>query len=99
MGLPARDADGVPFVLPASLIFFLGPAASDISPAVASPSLMEPAPMLLRGTGVPERLPDAAAADFLIFFRVDSLPLDSDSAGDPARFRDLLFLSPFLCLP
>lgn len=94
-GLPAREADGVPLALPTSLIFFLGPAPSDISPAVASPSLVEPAPALDRlaafGTGVPERLPGAVAAVFLIFFRDDSLPLDSDKAGEPARFRDLLF--------
>lgn len=104
-GLPARDADGVPFALPTSLIFFRAAALSDISPAVASPSLVDPTPILVRraatpcGIGVPERLPGAVAVVFLIFFREDSLPLDSDSAGEPALFKDLFFLSPCLLFP
>lgn len=108
-GLPALDAAGVPLpLLPTTLIFFRGPAPSDISPAVASPSLPDPAPPILGrraafvcGRGVPARLPGAVLTVFFIFFRDDSLPLDSDSAGDPARFRDLLFFttSPCFCFP
>lgn len=85
--------------IPAILNFFLAAAPSDISPAVPSPSLPDPAPILdLRaaaaaacGRGVPPRLPVAGVAVFFIFFREDSLPLDSDNAGEPGRFKLLGF--------
>lgn len=111
LGLPARDAEGVPRALPLTSFnfFFLGAAPSDISPAVASPSLPEPAPSLDRraaafdGRGVPERLPVAGVAAFLSFFLEDSFPLDSDSAGEPARFSDFGFFPPspafLFCVP
>lgn len=106
-GLPALDAEGVPLELPTSLIFFFCIAPSDISPAVTSPSLPEPAVILGRRTvvcdspGVLGRLPRAAADAFFCFFLVDSLPLDSDKAGEPARFRDFPFftISESFCLP
>lgn len=74
---------------------------------VASASLPEPCPALLRratfgcDAGVPARLPLPIIEDFFIFLRDDSFPLDSDNAGDPARFKDLVFLanSPGFCFP
>ena len=105
-GLPALEALGVPRALPTSFNFlFLEPVPSDISPAVASPSLPDPAPILERlaiappGRGVPARLPEAGVAVCLSFFLDDSLPLDSESAGEPGRFKDLPFLDPSLGLP
>lgn len=52
-------------------------------------------------TGVPARFPVPVVADFFNFLRDDSFPLDSDNAGDPALFKDLVFLvkSPCFCLP
>lgn len=87
-------------LLAKTLIFFLPPAPSDISPPVASPSLPEPAPPAMPflfappkedGIGVPARLPalDAAEVLNLGFLREDSLPLDSERLGEPARFKDL----------
>lgn len=108
-GLPGLEAAGVPLpLLPSSLDFFRGPAPSESSPAVASPSLPGPVPpSLLRrcafvcGSGESDRLPPARPADFFSFFRDDSLPLDSDRVGEPARFKDLPFFnrSPCFCLP
>jgi hypothetical protein len=90
-----------------SLIFFFCIAPSDISPAVNSPSLPEPAVILGRRTvlvcnpGVLGRLSVVAPDAFFSFFLVDSLPLDSDKAGEPARFNDFPFLpiSESFCLP
>ncbi|KAI6773563.1 hypothetical protein HG531_000412 [Fusarium graminearum] len=89
--LPARDAEGVPRALwlTSFNFFLLAIAPSDISPAVASPSLPDPAPRARRaaapcGNGVPDLLAAADAAFFLSFFREDSFPLDSESAGEPA---------------
>lgn len=78
--------------------FFFARPASDISPPVASPSLMAPAASLARcelGIGVDERLPwTEPVACFLALFREDSFPLDSISErfGDPGRLRLLPFL-------
>lgn len=78
--------------------FFFARPASDISPPVASPSLMAPAASLARcelGMGVDERLPwTEPVACFLALFREDSFPLDSISErlGEPGRLRLLLFL-------
>lgn len=102
-GLPAREPEGVPraFVpvlrwLPPSFCFFfiLPPTPSDISPPVASPSLVEPGPGR-RGKGVPLRLPaseDELGPVLAFFLRVDSVPLESETPGDPARFSDFPFL-------
>lgn len=105
-GLSALEALGVPF--PRFSLEFtavLGPAVpSDSSPPVASPSLVEPLPVLFRRpmfcceTGVPLRLPGAAADVFLNFFREDSFPLDSDKAGEPGLFKDFVFLGTSPCL-
>lgn len=64
---------------------------------MASPSLPDPAPRARRaaapwGNGVPDLLAAADAAFFLSFFREDSFPLDSESAGEPALLSDLPFL-------
>lgn len=104
LGLLARETAGVPRELATILIFFFVPAPSDISPAVASPSLPDPTAILERrrafawGRGVPDRLPVAIVEFFFGFFLVDSFPLDSERAGEPARFRDLLFLPVSACL-
>lgn len=100
LGLPALE-----LILDFSLS--LDPVPSDISPPVASPSLPEPAPALLRRAmaaepkGVPARMPEGSTLFFIFFFRDDSFPLDSDRFGEPARLRDFLFLmaSPSLCFP
>lgn len=105
MGLPALDAEGVPLPpLLLILIFFLGPAPSDISPAVASPSLPDPAPpWALRfiavccNDGVPARLPIAGVEVLNFCFRVDSFPLDSERVGEPARLTPLPFLPRSAC--
>jgi hypothetical protein len=101
-GLPALEAAGLALALPVStLIFFLGPAPSDISPAVASPSLPEPAPPVFAfrliacccKAGVPARLSGAGFEVFFSFFRADSFPLDSESVGELARFNTLPFFA------
>jgi hypothetical protein len=88
--------------------FFFWRAPSDISPPVASPSLVEPMPDLdfpaaPGGRGVPERLGCIEAPDdfFSFFLRELSVPLDSERFGDPGRFRDLPFFaaSTCFCLP
>ena len=76
--------------------FLMPPAPSDISPPVASPSLVEP----VRCDGLPTirgvelRLPVSEAVlgpVLAFFFRVDSVPLESETPGEPARFKDLPF--------
>lgn len=79
--------------------FFFARPASDISPPVASPSLMAPVASLARcelGRGVDERLPGTdPVACFLALFLDDSFPLDSisDRFGEPGRLRLLPFLT------
>jgi hypothetical protein len=100
-GLPAREPDGVPLAVDSTpggrLIFFrMPPAPSDISPAVASPSLVEPAPVRPRcvlGRGVVPRLSGPDVGLDFFFFRVDSLPLESEARGEPGRLRFLPFLA------
>lgn len=99
-GLPARDPAGVPLAPVPSCRrrFILPPAPSDISPAVASPSLVDPAPRAdgPPGRGVALRLPvtELVGPSFFFFlFRVDSVPLESEPSGDPGRFRDLPFFT------
>jgi len=86
--------------VPTSLIFcFLARAPSDISPAVASPSLAAP-PLPLAfcwpGMGVVARLPLSELGPAGCFFTRlcdDSLPLDSERFGDPGRLSDFVFLA------
>lgn len=99
-GLPARDPAGVPLapVPSCGRRFILPPAPSDISPAVASPSLVDPASRAdgPPGRGVAPRLPatELVGPSFFFFlFRVDSVPLESEPSGDPGRFRDLPFFA------
>jgi hypothetical protein len=108
IGLPALEPDGVFFApVPTSLIFFFLTAPSDISPPVASPSLIDPAPTFDRcvpkpgGRGVVDLLSWTDADAFFIFLRVDSLPLDSERFGEPGRLSDLPFFraSVCFCLP
>ena len=107
-GLPALEPAGVPLLLEGrSLIFFFLGWPSDISPPVASPSLADPPAIFLRwpacpwGMGVVERLctADDPACFFTFFLRVDSLPLDSETVGDPDRLRLFTFLVMSAFLP
>lgn len=97
LGELAREPVGVPFapVPRCGRRLTLPPAPSDISPAVASPSLVDPCPR--EGSGVALRLPVTEPLGpnffFLFLFRVDSVPLESEPNGEPGRLRDLPFLA------
>ncbi len=85
-----------------SLSFFFSFApASDVSPAVASPSLMAVASGFGRpGRGVPPRLGATDPFPVLSFLRMASLSLDSDMLGEPGRFNlPFLAASAALCFP